>query len=161
MPAWLQRRLTPERLQRICERTQIDGGRAFVDKLLDNIPAALIILLPLMAFVLKALYPLSRRYYVEHLLFFVHFHAFFFMILSLQILLMRLSAWLRIPEALAILTVVIASFYVPVYLYMAMRRVYGQGRIITFIKYIGLIVAYVFGFTATMLGALALAALSV
>ena len=161
LPAWLQRRLTPERLQRICERTQIDGGRAFLDKLLDNIPAALIILLPLMAFVLKALYPLSRRYYVEHLLFFVHFHAFFFMILSLQILLMRLSAWLHIPEALAILTVVIASFYVPVYLFMAMRRVYGQGRIITFIKYIGLVIAYVFGFTATMLSALALAAFSV
>jgi len=161
LPAWLQRRLTPERLQRICERTQIDGGRAFLDKLLDNIPAALIVLLPLMAFVLKALYPLSRRYYVEHLLFFVHFHAFFFMILSLQILLMRLSALLHIPEALAILTVVIASFYVPVYLFIAMRRVYGQGRIITFIKYIGLVIAYVFGFTATMLGALALAALSV
>jgi hypothetical protein len=161
LPAWLQRRLTPERLERICERTQIDGGRAFVDKLLDNIPAALIVLLPLMAFVLKALYPLSRRYYVEHLLFFVHFHAFFFMILSLQILLMRLSAWLHIPEALAILTVVVASFYVPVYLFMSMRRVYGQGRIITFIKYIALVFAYVFGFMATMLGALALAAFSV
>ncbi len=161
MPAWLQRRLTPERLQRVCERTQIDGGRAFIDKLLDNIPAALIVLLPLMAFVLKALYPLSRRYYVEHLLFFVHFHAFFFLILSLQILFMRLSALLHIPEALAILTVVIASFYVPVYLFVAMRRVYGQGRFVTFIKYIGLVIAYILGFTATMLGALAIAAFSV
>jgi uncharacterized YccA/Bax inhibitor family protein len=83
------------------------------------------------------------------------------MILSLQILLMRLSAWLHIPEALAILTVVVASFYVPVYLFMSMRRVYGQGRIITFIKYIALVFAYVFGFMATMLGALALAAFSV
>jgi hypothetical protein len=161
LPAWLQRRLTPERLKRICERTQIDGGRAFVDKLLDNIPAALIVLLPLMAFVLKALYPLSRRYYVEHLLFFVHFHAFFFLILSLQILFMRMTAWLRIPEEIGILTVVVASFYVPVYLFIAMRRVYGQGRIVTFIKYIGLVFAYVIGFMATMLGALALAAFSV
>ena len=161
MPAWLQRRLTPERLQRVCERTQIDGGRAFVDKLLDNIPAALIVLLPLMAFVLKALYPLSRRYYVEHLLFFVHFHAFFFLILSLQILFMRLSTLLHIPEALAILTVVVTSFYIPVYLFVAMRRVYGQGRFVTFIKYIGLVIAYILGFTATMLGALAIAAFSV
>jgi hypothetical protein len=114
-----------------------------------------------MAFVLKALYPLSRRYYVEHLLFFVHFHAFFFLILSLQILFMRMTAWLRIPEEIGILTVVVASFYVPVYLFMAMRRVYGQGRIVTFIKYIGLVFAYVIGFMATMLGALALAAFSV
>ena len=161
MPPWLQRRLTPERLQQICERTQIDGGRAFLDKLLDNVPAALIVLLPLMAFVLKALYPLSRRYYVEHLLFFVHFHAFFFLILSLQILLVRVSSWLHIPEAIAILAVVAASFYIPVYLYAAMRRVYGQRRLATFLKYILLVIAYIVGFTATMLGAVAIAAFSV
>ena len=161
MPAWLQRRLTPERLQRICERTQIDGGRAFLDKMLDNVPAALIVLLPLMAFVLKALYPLSRRYYVEHLLFFVHFHAFFFLILTLQIVFMRLSTLLALPEALAILTIVVTSFYIPVYLFAAMRRVYGQGRFVTFLKYIVLVIAYVLGFTATMLGAVAIAAFSV
>ena len=161
MPAWLQRRLTPERLQRICERTQIDGGRAFLDKLIDNIPAALIVLLPLMAFVLKALYPLSRRYYVEHLLFFVHFHAFFFLILSLQILLIRVSALLSIPEAIPVLAVIVASFYIPINLFVAMRRVYGQGRLVTFLKYVPLLVAYLLGFTATMLGAVAIAAVSV
>ena len=161
MPAWLQRRLTPERLERICERTQIDGGRAFLDKMLDNVPAALIVLLPLMAFVLKALYPLSRRYYVEHLLFFVHFHAFFFLILTLQILFVRLSTIVGLPDALSILTIVVTSFYIPAYLYVAMRRVYGQGRFVTFLKYIVLLAAYVLGFTATMLGAVAIAAFSV
>ena len=161
MPEWLQRRLTPARLQRICERTQIDGGRAFLDKMLDNVPAALIVLLPLMAFVLKALYPLSRRYYVEHLLFFVHFHAFFFLILTLQILFVRLSAFVGLPEALAVLTVIATSFYIPIYLFIAMRRVYGQGRIVTFLKYIILTIAYVLGFAATMLAAVAIAAFSV
>ena len=161
MPVWLQRRLTPERLQRICERTQIDGGRAFIDKMLDNVPAALIILLPLMALVLKALYPLSRRYYVEHLLFFVHFHAFFFLILTLQILFARLSSIVSLPEALTVLTIVVIALYIPVYLYVAMRRVYGQGRLVTFFKYVILVAAYVLGFTATMLGAVAIAAFSV
>jgi hypothetical protein len=160
-PPWLARRLTVERLQRVCERTQIDGGEAFLDNLLDNIPAALIVLLPLMAFVLKALYPLSKRYYVEHLLFFVHFHAFFFLMLSFQILWMRLAAWLQVPEALAILIVVVAAFYVPVYLFVSMRRVYGQGRIITFLKYLVLLTSYILGFAATMLGAVAIAAFSV
>ena len=161
MPDSLARRLTVERLQRICVRTRLDNGRALVDKVLDNIPAALIILLPLMAFVLKALYPLSKRYYVEHLLFFVHFHAFFFLILSLQILFMRLSVLLHLPEAIAILSIVLASFYVPVYLFVAMRRVYGQGRIITLLKYVVLVMAYLMGFVATMLGALAIAAFSI
>ena len=161
LPEWLARRLTPERLQRICERTRLDDGKALIEGLLDNIPAALIILLPLMAFVLKALYPLSKRYYVEHLLFFVHFHAFFFLMLTLQILFMRFSGWVGIPEAIPILTTVITSFYVAIYLFVAMRKVYGQGRIITFFKYIVLLIAYLFGFTATMLGALAIAAFSI
>ncbi|MDH3442028.1 MAG: DUF3667 domain-containing protein [Gammaproteobacteria bacterium] len=161
LPDWLARRLTPERLQRICEQTEIDDGRALLDKLLDNIPAALIILLPLMAMVLKALYPLSKRYYVEHLLFFIHFHAFFFLILSLQILFTRLAALLHVPEVISILTIVATSLYVPVYLFVAMRRVYAQGRLITSIKYIVLVVAYSLGFFTTMLGALAIAAFSI
>ena len=161
LPEWLARRMTPERLQRVCERTRLDDGKALIEGVLDNIPAALIVLLPLMAFVLKALYPLSKRYYVEHLLFFVHFHAFFFLMLTLQILLLRFSGWVGIPEAIPILTIVITSFYIAIYLFVAMRKVYGQGRIVTFLKYVVLLVAYLFGFTATMLGALAIAAFSI
>ena len=160
-PDWLARRLTPERVKRVCERTRLDDGRALVDNLLDNIPAALIVLLPLMAFVLKALYPLSKRYYVEHLLFFVHFHAFFFLILSLQIVFARLAAVLAIPEAIVVLTLVAVSFYIPVYLFIAMRRVYGQGRLITLFKYIVLVIAYATGFFSTMFAALAIAAFSI
>jgi len=150
-----------ERLQRVCERTRLDNGRALLDNLLDNIPAALIVLLPLMAFVLKALYPLSKRYYVEHLLFFVHFHAFFFLILSIQILFARLATMLAVPEAIVVLTLVVASLYVPVYLFVAMRRVYGQGRLLTLFKYIVLVIAYSIGFFSTMLAALTIAAFSI
>ena len=161
LPDWLARRMTVERLKRACERTRIDNGKALLDGLLDNVPAALIVLLPLMAFVLKALYPLSKRYYVEHLLFFVHFHAFFFLILTLLILQFQLLHWLAVPDAIPILINVAASFYIAIYLFVAMRRVYGQGRIITFLKYIVLFVAYLLGFTATMLGALAITAFSI
>lgn len=161
LPAWLARRLTVERLQRMCERTQIDDGRSLIDNLLENVPAALIVLLPLMALVLKGLYPLSRRYYVEHLLFFVHFHAFFFLILTLQVLFSRLMALLGTPETLTVLALVASSFYIPVYLFVSMRRVYGQGRAVTFFKYIVLTFAYASGFLATMLGALAIAAFSI
>ena len=114
-----------------------------------------------MALVLKILYPLSRRYFVEHLLFFVHFHAFFFLILTLQILFARLTAWLHIPEAISVLTIVAAALYIPVYLYMAMRRVYGQGHILTFIKYVGLLVCYWLGAALTMFGAVLFALVSV
>ncbi|MEM1173580.1 MAG: DUF3667 domain-containing protein [Pseudomonadota bacterium] len=159
-PEYFQRRLTEERLARICRNTQADDGASFVDKLVDSIPAALIILLPLMALALQILYPLSRRYYVEHLLFFVHFHAFFFLILSLQILWARLIAALGLNEAIGVLPIVASSFYIPVYLFKAMRRVYGQGFFMTFFKYSVLLVVYTAGFGLTMLLALLTAAFS-
>ena len=161
LPEWFKKRFTPERLKTLCERATADGGKTFVGLLLDNIPVALIVLLPLMALVLKVLYPLSRRYFVEHLLFFVHYHAFFFLILTLQILFARLAALIHLPEAIAVLTIVAASFYIPVYLYLAMRRVYGQGRILTFIKYIGLLIAYSLGAMLTMLSAVLFALVAV
>src|SRR5690606_19573141 len=58
-PGWFTRRVTRERLQEVCERVAADSGQSFLNQLLDNIPASLFVLLPLMAFVLKLLYPLS------------------------------------------------------------------------------------------------------
>lgn len=161
MPGWLARRLTPERMRHICEQTRLDNGRQVLENLADNVPAALIVLLPLMALVLKALYPLSRRYYVEHLLFFVHFHAFVFLILTLQILFARLANLLHVPEAISVLTLVVASLYIPAHLFISMRRVYGQGRVTTFLKYIVLAFAYSAGFLVTMLGALMIAVFAI
>lgn len=153
LPTWFQKRFTPARLNRVCERVTADKGKAFLGLLRDNIPVALFVLLPLMALVLKVLYPLSRRYFVEHLLFVVHYHAFFFFILTLELAFARITALLRSPESLVSLAIVAASFYIPVYLYMAMRHVYGQGRLMTFIKFIALLVAYLAGAMLTMLGA--------
>jgi Protein of unknown function (DUF3667)/Domain of unknown function (DUF4286) len=144
-PAWFSRRVTKERLEEICNSIVADRGRSFTNQLLDNIPAALFILLPLMALVLKMLYPLSKRYYVEHLLFVLHFHAFFFLILTLEILFSRATTWLGLPELVRNLSVFVVSVYVPVYLYKAMRRVYEQGRAITLLKFLFLFLTYVIG----------------
>lgn len=156
-PPWLESRLTPERVKIMCERVIADDGKAWGSKLLDNIPAALIALLPLMALILKALYPLSKRYYVEHVLFVIHYHAFFFLILSLQILFGRLIAFLGMPGFFSGITTAAVSIYIPVYLAMAMRRVYGQGWLITIPKYFILSIAYMIGM-AGILGVTALIA---
>jgi len=164
MPEWLTKRFPDERVKEICERNKARGNENFADAMLDNIPIALIVLLPLMALVLKVLYPLSRRYFVEHLLFFVHFHAFFFLMLIVQILFARTTGLLG-PEDGAIdsasqLILVIASFYIPVYLYKAMRHVYGQGHLVTIMKYLMLAIAYMTGALLTMLSAILFAVLS-
>ena len=154
VPGWIQRRLTPERVIHLCEEFDTKRGvKAFVDGLVDTIAVALFVLLPFMAFVLKALYPLSRRYFVEHLLFFLHFHAFFFLLLILLILFSGAIALVNIEGTITTLIIVAASFYVPVYLYKGMRRVYQQGRLVTFAKYVTLLVTYAFGASLTMLAA--------
>ena len=164
MPEWVTKRFTDERVKQICERNKARGNDNFADAILDNIPVALIVLLPIMAMVLKVLYPLSRRYFVEHLLFFVHFHAFFFLILTLQILFARLAGLLGpedgVIDTIGTLILVATSLYIPVYLYKAMRRVYGQGHFITQMKYFMLSVAYLTGATLTMVGAFLVALLS-
>ncbi len=165
LPEWVKKRFTDERVQEICEKNKARGVDNFGDAIVENVPVALIVLLPLMAMVLKVLYPLSRRYFVEHLLFFVHFHAFFFLILILQIIFSRIVGLLG-PEDGAIdsigtLIQVIAAFYVPVYLYKAMRHVYGQGHLITVPKYILLTITYLAGATFTMFTVFLVAVLSV
>ena len=144
-PPWLSSRLTKERLTAACDRVVADDGRAFLRKLLDNVPAALFVLLPLMALVLKVLYPLSKRYYVEHLLFVLHYHAFVFLILSVQVLFARLGTLARIPETAVDVTILAVSLYVPVYLYKALKCVYGQGNLFTSLKFLIMILAYFTG----------------
>lgn len=161
MPQWLASRLTKERLKIVCERVIADDGKAFLGKLLDNVPAALFILLPLMAFILKLLYPLSKRYYVEHLLFVVHFHAFFFLILILQILFSRLGMLVGLPEPAVDITVFAVSLYVPVYLYKSMRRVYEQSHLASAPKFLLLMLAYFGGFSFILVFAALIAAFSI
>ena len=142
MPGWLARRLTPERIQAVCEKVRADKGKSILEKVAENTPAALFFLLPLMAFVLKLTYPLSKRYYVEHLLFVVHYHAFIFLFLVLVILFSRAAERIQIPSSFVQVILSAASFYVPVYLYKAMRRVYGQGHLATLCKFVVLNVSY-------------------
>ena len=148
-----------------CRKIAADG-KGFGRAVYENIPKMMFIFLPLIAVVMYVLYLGSGRYYVEHLLFFVHFHAFFFLCGMAVLLFERLStlfaatmAGSSLKAAEGVLTAVLV-FYVPYYLYRAMRRVYGQGRTVTLVKYSLLFVGYLFFMTLTVLGLLAYTALT-
>jgi hypothetical protein len=153
------------RLRQACEKIWVDTpgfGRA----LFQNAPKMMFIFLPLIAAVMYVLYIGSGRYYVEHLLFVVHFHAFFFLG-GLVILLAERTSWLAPGTSFAaagksVGGFLIAAFtlYVPVYLYVAMRRVYEQGRFVTFAKYSALGIAYMFCMVITAVGLLFYTALT-
>ncbi len=161
LPAFLERRLSVERMQQVCEQIVADKGKSLGAKVINNTPTALIVLLPLMALVMKALYPMSRRYYVEHLLFFVHFHSFVFLLLTLEILLTRLATLLQISGVAMTIMVVATSLYIPAYVFVAMRRVYGQGRFVTLLKFIPLAFSYITGFSVIIATTFLIAAFSI
>lgn len=117
--------------------------RAFVKTMLDNIPSMMLIFLPLIALILKLLYIFSRRYYVEHLMFSLHFHSAVFLLLLLWILFGELAeAWTVLAVLVPWLTAAV-WIYIPVYLYKSMRRVYGQGHWMTSFKFILLFFSYI------------------
>jgi Protein of unknown function (DUF3667) len=118
-----------ERLQpaahRACVRFVLDKGRSLPAVFMHNVPRALFIFLPLLAGVMMLMYWRPRHYYVEHLLLFLHNHAFLFLLLLVaglvSALLKPLAGWIAAAVTL----------YIAWYAYRSMRIVYGQGRALT------------------------------
>ncbi len=148
---WLNQQIGEQKIQAACRKMEQDEGESFGKAMLDNLPAMMFLFLPLLALALKVLYVGSGRYYVEHLLFTVHYHAFFFLIVTLTIFVHASEELLHLPDwLLGIFTAVVVLYIQPVYLYKALRRVYRQGHIATFIRWALLSVAYVAAFFTTM-----------
>jgi hypothetical protein len=127
-------------LQKGCRDMLEHRGRSVAEAFTHNLPKAMFIFLPALALVMKAMYRRPRHYYVEHLLFFVHNHAFGFLVFGLLVLLKRFA-----PEMISALLEFILWLYVPYYVFVSMRRVYGQGRWLTFAKLAVLLFTYLSG----------------
>jgi hypothetical protein len=152
------------RLREACRKIVADQ-QSFGRALFENVPKMMFIFLPLIAAVMAVLYLRSGRYYVEHLLFVVHFHAFFFLAGIVVILLDRFAEMLSggVAEAVTVAQGFLGAalmFYVPWYLLRAMRRVYEQSWWKTIPKFVLLGLAYLFSLVFTLLGLLFYTALS-
>ncbi|MEX0900862.1 MAG: DUF3667 domain-containing protein [Gammaproteobacteria bacterium] len=135
------------------DEAQIDALKDRLDWLADNpdqlidqarslAPQMMFVLLPLFALILKFLYLFARRFYAEHLVLALHTHSFLFLAFLTLIALAGIrgwaaeqvaAAWVGIPAG--VLTVAL-WFWIPVYLFLAQKRFYGQGWFFTFIKYL-------------------------
>lgn len=157
---WLSTWLTEERLRATCRKVVADHGASYGQALLENIPMMMFFFLPVMALVMKAAYPLSGRFYVEHLLFLVHFHAFFYFILTLNLLAEWSFEGTRLPDWPAPVLATVTLIYVPVYLFKSMRMVYGQSKMATLGKYAVLGISYFVGLLIMFIITLAVTALT-
>jgi hypothetical protein len=147
--------VAPDKLRANCKKVAKPAQKLFDDGT-EYAPKMMMFFLPLIALFGKFLYVGSRRYYIGHLVFFVHFHAFVYLAMATGNLASALAAlsglgWL---DTLSDLVVAALIFWVPIYLYKAMRRVYGQGRAATRTKFLLLGFGYAisFGLAAALYG---------
>lgn len=119
------------------KRLQTDPS-AYKDAFLGAIPTALFVLVPIFALLLKVSYLFKRRLYMEHLVVALHSHAF----ISLELLLIfamlgvqHLAADGSFLDNAAGWAMGLLIAWIPLYLLLMQKRVYGQGWIMTLLKF--------------------------
>jgi hypothetical protein len=155
----LGERLNPA-LNEACAKVVADNGRHLAQVFLRNAPKLMFLFLPLMAAVAMLFYWKPRRLYAEHLVMFLHVHAFLFLTLSATAVINALMT-LELPGiGLLGLVTFALILYLPWYVVRAMRVVYGDGRLRTDVKFAVMSVIYFSLLGVTMLGGLLYSAIS-
>jgi hypothetical protein len=92
-----------------------------------------------------------RHKYAEHLLFFLHVHAFFFSAMSLVVLVAEAAeVWPALSSAASLAGLLLWSL--PVYTIFAMRRVFGRSWTRTLVKASALFLVYMVVLAITLAG---------
>lgn len=121
----------------------------------DRLAKAVIILVPVFALLLKLLY--WKRGYVEQLVFSLHLHTFAFIAMLVGLALnIGFGAENEGGPGDAVSVAAIT-----VYTFLALRRVFGQGRLITSAKMMVLMIGYLVALLVTMILALALTVVTI
>ena len=113
------------------------------DAVLGALPSTLFVLLPLFAVLLKVLYVFKRRLYMEHLIVALHSHAFLCGSLLLVFATMAIRNAVPAVSGLMRTLEVLLFAWMPLYLLLMQKRVYGQGWTLTLLKYCVLGFCYV------------------
>ena len=152
LPAWMPRSRPLQRL--MTARTNDDRASALADYVrnaLGQLPTVMFLLLPVFAFLLKLIYVRRGWFYSEHLVFALHTHAFAFLVFALMAVLIGFggdASWVSIVTKGLLLSL-------PVYFFVAQKRVYEQSWLKTGLKALMLAGLY----SVVVLGGLVLAIL--
>jgi hypothetical protein len=152
-PAW------NARIKHACEAIVRDNGDSLLHVAIGTLSKAMFIFLPLVAFLHMLLYWRPRYRYAEHLLFFVHLHAFYF---SMAILMVSVSNAAQIWPKLAGGSDNLETLFgwtLPIYTLLAMRRVFQRSWVGTVFKGVVLFFVYMIVFGLTVAGVFVYAAL--
>ena len=140
---WLPRAVNQSLNRRVAHARDVmkssNSEKPLVDALFNVLPQTLIVLMPLFALMLKIAYWFKRRLYMEHLIVALHSHSFISLALTLVLAFSWLQGWLA-PDggfwrSVFGWAIGLTSAWIPVYLLLMQKRVYGQGWLMTLVKY--------------------------
>jgi hypothetical protein len=122
------------RLVHACNVARSDNGASASHVVEGIVPKVMFVFLPLIALLHMLMYWRPRHRYAEHLLFFLHIHAFFFSIATLSLLSdVATSKWTAakpVGDAFGLLLFLLVVFYS----ILALRRVFQQSWPKTLLK---------------------------
>lgn len=134
---WLSRKIQYRNLE-LKQKYKMDprsGANKMLETFLHKLPVLLFVSLPLFALLLKLLYIRRKRfYYADHGIFTIYHYIFSFFLLLIVFSLNELGDF----TGWSVFDIVALLFFLSggVYLFMAMRRFYGQGFFKTLFKFI-------------------------
>ncbi len=120
------------------------SGETSKQKLFKNLSFMMFLLMPFFAFVLYLYYRKQQRNYIEHLMFAIHLHTFYFILLIAAMLLGELLPSVDFEWVVFLIMIL--------YLYLALHRVYKQSYLRTFMSLLPIGFVYLISLAIFFLG---------
>ncbi|MDG2090185.1 MAG: hypothetical protein P8J61_03610 [Gammaproteobacteria bacterium] len=149
------------RARNACQEVFSDNGVSLMQSFIDTLPIMMFVCVPLLAVFMKFLYLFKRRKYVEHLMFLFHTHSFIFALAIITIALVKLSGPFPVVNNFIAPLTTFIWLYAVFYVFVAMRRVYNQGRFATSFKMLMLLPSYTICLAITFVSGLFLAFITI
>jgi hypothetical protein len=133
---WLNRKIG--NVEKNMQSLDSASADTWLQAVMSAAPSALFLLVPVFALLLKIAYLFTPRLYLEHLVVALYSHVFLLIMLSLAFVLSVLDGLVASSTANALLGVGMALvlLWMPVYLLLMQKRVYGQAWWLTLLKYL-------------------------
>jgi hypothetical protein len=128
-------------IQRYEDEATLRASRGVV----HDFPRAMFALMPVFGLLTWVLYRRARPFYAAHLYYSIHFHAFVFLALTLEVALILLAGR-QIPAVTWLAPVAILAYH-----FISLRRVFGGSRLATAWKGTLLWIVYLFVIVSTMI----------
>lgn len=128
--------------KRKLKRATYRDGDNFGDLILHNFPKMFFLLLPIFAFILMMLFRKQKYYYVDHIIFSLHFHAVLFFILGIE----SVITYFISNEVIINAITFCSGVGIIIYLFFSLKRVYPSPLYKIVFKQIALFFLYLIMF---------------